>query len=89
MDAETFKMVDGILARQGDDDDRPAAVNILEVSVKEGTLYEVALEVANRYALRPSVVIEWYTEVLNRRVQETTELLQKIAELRVGNVGSQ
>jgi len=89
MDAETFNLVDGTLADQGYHDDRTAAEDILELAVKEGTLHDAARVVGDRYALRPSVVIEWYTEVLNRRVQKTTELLQKITELRADNVGSQ
>jgi len=89
VDAKTFEMVDGILARQGDHDDRGVAVDILEVGAKEGTLHDVALVVADRYAVRPSVIIEWYAEVLNRRVQETTAIIEKVKELTEGNVGSQ
>ena len=89
MDTKTFEMVDGTLADQSYHDDRTEAEGILEVGIKESTLYDAVRVVADRFALRPSVVIEWYTEVLNRRVQKTTELLQKIAEQRVDNVGSQ
>jgi len=88
MDAETFDMIDGILASQGDHDDRQDAMDILEVGVKEGTLVDTARVVAGRYALRPEVVIEWFTEVLNRRVEETTQLIQKLTKLRVDNAGS-
>jgi len=89
VEAKTFDMVDGILARQGDDDNRKAALDILEDGVKAGTLYDAALVVADRYALRPSVVIEWYTEALYRRVEEITKLIQKLTEARVDHDGNQ
>ena len=81
MDAETFDMVDGMLARQGYHDDRPAALDILEVGAREDTLVDAARVVAGRYALRPEVVIDWYAEVLNRRVQEATAIIEKLREL--------
>jgi len=81
MDAETFKMVDGILADQGYHDDRPAAVAILEVGVQEGTLRDAARVVADRYALQIDVIIEWYAEVLNRRVQESLHKMKKLTEI--------
>jgi len=88
MDNETFDMVDGILATKGFNEDRQAALDILEVGVREGTLVDVAKVIARRYALQPQVVIEWYSEVLNRRVEETTQLIQKLTKLRVDNAGS-
>jgi len=81
MDAETFKMVDGILADQGYHDDRSAAVAILEVGVQEGTLRDAAWVVADRYALQIDVIIEWYAEVLNRRVQESLHKMKKLTEI--------
>ena len=89
MDAETFDMIDGILTTKGFREDRQAALDILEVGVKEGTLVDVAKVIARRYALQPQVIVEWYAEVLNRRVQKTTELIQKLTEARVDNAGSQ
>ena len=89
MDAETFDMVDGLLATQGETDDRETAISLMEVGVREGTLYDVAKVISERYAFRPLTVIEWYTEVLNRRVEETTQLIKKLTEQRVDNVGSQ
>lgn len=87
MDTETFDMVDGLLDRrlflQG------SAISLLEVGVKEGTIIDVAEVIARRYSLQPQVVLEWFTEVLNRRVEETTQLIQKLTRLRVDNVGSQ
>ena len=88
MDNEQFKMVDGLLATQGETDDRESAISLMEVGVREGTLHDVANVIAERYAFRPLAVIEWYTEVLNRRVEETTQLIQKLTKLRVDNVGS-
>lgn len=70
MDDEQFKLIDGILASAGKTDDRESAMAILKVGVQEGTLKEVALVIAGRYALQPQAVIDWYAEVLNRRVQE-------------------
>ena len=89
MENETFNMVDGILATKGYHEDRQAALDILEVGVREGTLVEVAEVIARRYSLQPKAVIDWYAEVLNRRVEETTQLIQKLTKLRVDNVGSQ
>ena len=64
MDPETFDMIDGMLARQDYHDDRPAALDILGAGVKEGTLADAARVVADRYALQPEVVIDWYNETL-------------------------
>jgi len=89
MDNETFKMVDGILATKGFHEDRQAALDILEVGVQEGTINDVAEVIARRYALQPQTIIEWFAEVLSRRVEETTQLIQKLTKLRVDNVGSQ
>ncbi|MBA7680042.1 hypothetical protein ES703_88349 [subsurface metagenome] len=89
MDAETFDMVDGLLATQGETDDRESAISLMEVGVREGTLYDVAKVISERYAFRPHTVIEWYAEVLNRRVQAATAIIEKLKELTEGNVGSQ
>lgn len=89
MDAETFDMVDGLLATGGKTNDRESAISLMEVGVREGTLYDVARVISERYAFRPHAVIEWYAEVLNRRVQETTTIIEKLRELTEGNVGSQ
>ena len=88
MDNEQFNLIDGILATKGFHEDRQAALDILEVGVREGTLVDVAGVIARRYSLQPQVIIEWYIEVLNRRVEETTQLIQKLTEQRVDNVGS-
>jgi len=81
VDAATFNMVDGMI-------DRESAISLMEVGVQEGTVGDVAEVIARRYALQPQVIIEWFTEVLNRRVEETTQLIQKLTKLRVDNVGS-
>ena len=59
-------------------------------------MFDTARVVADRYALRPSVIIEWYAEVLNRRVREATDTILKLKELTQAsglmtedNVGSQ
>ena len=88
MDAKTFKMVDGVLARAFHRDDRESALAILEVGVQEGTLKEVALVISRRYCLRPMAVINWYAEVLTRRIQETTAISDKLRKLREEDVGS-
>lgn len=86
MDKETFEMVDGILANKDYHDDREAAVAILEVGVREGTLADAAQVVAGRYALQPEVVVEWFGEILNRRLQHIQETLKKLGELTNGHV---
>lgn len=93
MDDKTFNMVEGILSDKTvpaapgvEHDNRTAALDLLEEGVKQGTLGEVAQVIARRYNLRPQVVIGWYAETLNRRVKETTELIQKLTELRLKNV---
>jgi len=89
MDKEQFELIDGILATKGFREDREAAISLMEVGVREGTIGDVAEVIARRYALQPQAVIEWFTEVLNRRVEETTQLIQKLTKLKVDNVGSQ
>ncbi|KKL65588.1 hypothetical protein LCGC14_2153500 [marine sediment metagenome] len=89
MDSETLDMVDGLLATKGFHDDRESAISLMEVGVQEGTIGDIAEVIARRYSLQPQVVIEWFTEVLNRRVEETTQLIQKLTKLRVDNVGGQ
>lgn len=87
MDKETFEMVDGILATKGHHDDRQAAAELLEVGVREGTLLDAAKAVAGRYALQPVVVIQWFGEVLNRRIQDAREVIaeyQKATLCRLG-----
>lgn len=54
MDTKTFDMIDGILTTKGFREDRQAAVDILEVGVREGTLVDVAEVIARRYAPRLS-----------------------------------
>ncbi len=88
MDNDKFELIDGILATKGPREDRQAALDILEVGVREGTIVDVAEVIARRYALQPQAVIEWFTEVLNRRVEETTQLIQKLTKVRVDNAGS-
>ena len=82
MDAETFKMVDGILASARETDERESAMALLEVGVQEGTLKEVALVISGRYCLQHSAVLEWYIETLTRRIQNAKAF-------RENNVGSQ
>lgn len=88
MDAETFNMVDGLLASAGESDDRESASSLLEVGVQQGTLKEVAQVIAGRYALRPEAVVAWYEEILIRRIQETTVISDKLKEMTKANDGS-
>ena len=76
----TFDMVDGLL-------DTESAISLMEVGVREGNVGDVAKVIAGRFALRPKAVIEWYTEVLNRRVQEATAILEKLRELTMCRLG--
>ena len=78
MDAKTFNMVDGILATKGFREDRQAALDILEVGVREGTLVDVAEVIARRYALQPQAVIGWFGECLNRRIKAAQEISDKL-----------
>lgn len=89
MDKEKYELIDGILTTKGFREDRDAALDILELGVREGTLVDVAGVIARRYALQPQAIVEWFAEVLNRRVEETTQLIQTLTNLRVDNVGSQ
>lgn len=82
MDAETFKMVDGLLASTGGVDNRQSAQDILESGVRNDSLKVVASVVARRYSLRPESVIEWYAEVLNQQIQSTKAILAKLRRLR-------
>ena len=88
MDNDKFILIDGILATQGETDERESAMAILEVGVINGTLEEVARVVAGRYALRPQAVIKWYGEVLDRRIKATQEISDKLKELTKGYDGS-
>lgn len=81
MDTETFEMVDGLLARAFCHDDRESASSLMEAGVREGTLADVAKVIAGRYALQTHAVIEWYAEVLTRRLKEATAILEKLREL--------
>jgi len=87
MDAKTFDMVDGILATKGFHEDRQAALDILEVGVREGTLVDVAKLIARRYALQPQVVIEWFGEHLNRRIKDSQEISNKLKEMTCCRIG--
>ncbi len=78
MDKDKFKLIDGILTTKGFREDRQAALDILEVGVREGTLADVAQVIARRYALQPEAVVEWFGEVLNRRIQATQETIEKM-----------
>ena len=82
MDAETFNMVDGIISNNRDTDGRPNAEVLLEFAVQKEKLQEYVRIIATRYCLRPQAVIGWYVETLNRRVKETTQLIQKITQMR-------
>ncbi len=88
VDEVTFNMVDGMLARQGNHDDRPAAVDLLETGVQNGTLGDTARVIAQRYSLRPEVIIGWYAEVLKRRVKEITKQIEELTEARIDYAGS-
>jgi len=88
MDNEQFNLIDGILATKGFHEDRQAAMDILEVGIREGTLVDVAGVIARRYALQPEAVIEWFGEVLNRRIKALQELSDKLKETGVINDGS-
>ncbi len=88
MDNDEFRLIDGLLATGLFHDDRESAISLMEVGVREGTHADVAKVIAERYALQPQAVIEWYAEVLNRRVQEATAIIEKLRELTEGNVGS-
>jgi len=88
MDKDKFKLIDGILTTKGFREDRQAALDILEVGVREGTLADVAQVIARRYALQPEAVVEWFGEVLNRRIQATQETIEKMKKWRVSNAGS-
>jgi len=71
MDGDYFKLIDGILATED-------ALDILEVGVRAGTLVDAAKVIAGRYALQPGAVIEWYAEVLYRRI----EAIKKMADIK-------
>ena len=88
MDAATFDMVNGILAGQGYHNDRESALELLGVGVQNGTLEDVARVIAGRFALQPRVVVEWYGEVLNRQIQGTQAIIEKLKELTKGYDGS-
>jgi len=89
VDAKTFNMVDGMLARQGFHDARESASSLMEVGVREGTLGNIAEVIAGRYALQAQVVVEWYSEVLKRRIEAAQEISDKLKALGESNVGSQ
>ena len=88
MDNEQFNLIDGILTNKGFREDRQVALDILEVGVREGTLGDVAEVIARRYALRPEAVIEWFGEVLNRRIKATQEIIERMKELEVTHARS-
>lgn len=81
MDAKTFDLVGGMLAHQVYHDDRDSVILLLEIGAREGTLADGARVVAGRYALQPQVVVEWFSEVLNRRVQEAQATIERMKEL--------
>ena len=83
MEEEQFNLIDGILATKGFHEDRQAAMDILEVGIRESTLVDVAEVIARRYALQPKAVIEWFGEVLNRRITALQELSDKLKETGV------
>lgn len=88
MDDEQFNLIDGILATKGFREDRKAALDILEVGVREGTLADVAGVIARRYALQPKAVIEWFGEHLNRRITATQEIIEKMKGMAKAHDGS-
>jgi len=87
MDDKTFELVDGILATKGYHDDRQAAADILEAGLNAGTLTDAAQVVAGRYALQPSVVIEWFGTLLIRRQNEVNLILGKFNALMCCRIG--
>lgn len=88
MDDKTYNMIDGIIATQGYQNDREAAMDILKLATREGTLLDAAKVVAGRYALQTSVVLEWFAEALNRRIKDAEELIEKMKNMGQGDDGS-
>ena len=89
MDEEQFKLVDGILASIGllkaghmETDGRPNAEALLEIGVQKGNLQECAQVIGTRYCLRPEAVLEWYAEILTRRIQEVRAISDKLVNMR-------
>jgi len=87
MEGKQFNLIDGILATKGFKEDRQAALDLLEVGVREGTLGDVAEVIARRYALQPKAVIEWFGEHLNRRIKATQEIIERMKQLEVTHAG--
>ena len=85
MDKEQFELIDGILTTKGFKEDRQAALDLLEVGVREGTLADVAQVIARRYAIQPEAVIEWFGVVLNRRIQANQEIIEAMKKWRLSN----
>jgi len=83
MEEEQFNLIDGILATKGFKEDRQAALDLLEVGVREGTLVDVAKVIARRYCLQPEAVIEWFSEHLNRRIKGLQEMTARLAKQAV------
>jgi len=88
MEEEQYNLIDGILTTKGFKEDRQAALDLLEVGVREGTLGDVAEVIARRYALQPQAVVEWFGEVLNRRIKEAQEIIESMKQLGVTHDGS-
>ena len=88
MEGKQFNLIDGILATKGFKEDRQAALDLLEVGVREGTLGDVAEVIARRYALQPKAVIEWFGEVLNRRITAAQEIIEKMKGMVQDHDGS-
>jgi len=87
MEEEQFNLIDGILATKGFKEDRQAALDLLEVGVREGTLVDVAKVIARRYSLQPEAVIEWFSEHLNRRIKGLQEMTARLAQQACCRVG--
>ena len=86
MEEEQFNLIDGILATKGFKEYYKAALDLLEVGVREGTLSDVAQVIARRYSLQPEAVIEWFGEVLNRRIKANQEIIEAMKKWRLSNV---
>jgi len=88
MDEDKFKLIDGILTTKGFKEDRQAALDLLEVGIREGTLFDVAKVIARRYALQPEAVIEWFVEVQNQRIKGLQEMIARLGKMGVTHDGS-
>ena len=79
MDGDYFKLIDGILATED-------ALDFLDRWLNgAGTLVDAAWVIAEHYALQPKAVIEWYGEVLNRRLEAAQSQLKEMTTTNDGS----